>query len=109
MGMAASQARFLTLTARRSDLELTGQQVNQSRLQLANVTNQLFGLAANLDPESPEAIALQLRVAALQSLDQALELQLRRVDSQREGVNTEIDAVQKVIDKNIDQTFKTFG
>jgi DNA repair ATPase RecN len=109
VGLAASQARFLALTARKSDLELTGQQINQSRLQLANVTNQLFNVTANLDPNSAEAVQLQLRISALQGLDKSLELQLRRVDSQQQAVQTEIESVQKVIDKNIDMSFKTFG
>jgi DNA repair ATPase RecN len=109
LGFAASQARYLALTARKSDLELAGQQINQSRLQLANITNQLFTIAANLEPDSAEAIQLQMRINGLQSLDKALELQLRRVDTQRESVMTEIDAVRKVIGKNIEMTFKTFG
>lgn len=109
MGLAASQARYLMLTARKSDLELTGQQINQSRLQLANITNDLFNTASTLDPSSNEAIQLQLRINGLQSLDQALELQLRRVDTQQQAVATEIESVQKVIDKNIDLVFKTFA
>ncbi len=109
MGLAASQSRFLMLTARKSDLELTGQQINQSRLQLANVTNDLFNVASTLDPDADEAIQIQLRINSLQELDQALELQLRRVDTQQQAVATEIDAVRKIIDKNIDLTFKTFA
>lgn len=109
MGMAASQARYLLLTARKSDLEFTGQQINNSRMQLANITNQLFNLATNLDPESPEAIGVQLRINALQELDKGLELQLRRVDTQQKSVQTEIEAVVKVIDKNINLSFKTFA
>lgn len=109
MGLAASQSRFLMLTARKSDLELTGQQINQSRLQLANITNDLFNVASQLDPDTDEAIQIQLRINSLQSLDQGLELQLRRVDTQQQAVQTEIEAVRKVIDKNIDLTFKTFA
>lgn len=109
MGLAASQARYQLLTARKSDLELTGQQINQSRLQLANVTNDLFNVATTLDPDSDEAIQIQLRINSLQSLDQALELQLRRVDTQQQAVQTEVEAVRKVIDKSIDLVFKTFA
>ncbi len=109
MGMGASQARYLELTSRKSDLEFTGQQINQSRMQLANITNQLFTVATNLDPDTPEAITIQLRINAVQSLDEALEMQLRRVDTQQKSVMTEIEAVQKVIDKNVSQTFKTFA
>jgi DNA repair ATPase RecN len=109
MGLAASQARWLNLTARASDLELTGQQINQTRMQLANVTNDLFNVNTTLDPDSKEAIKIQLRISALQSLDQSLELQLRRVDTQRSAVQTEMEAVKKVIDKNVDFTFKAFA
>lgn len=109
MGLAASQSRYLSLTARKSDLELTGQQINQSRLELANVTNNLFNTTTTLEPDSPEAIQIQLRINALQSLDQGLELQLRRVDTQQAAVQTELEAVKKVIDKNIELTFKTFA
>ena len=36
MGLSASQARFLQLTARRGDLEYEAQQINFQRLQLSN-------------------------------------------------------------------------
>jgi len=109
MGLAASQARYLALTARKNDLELTGQQINQSRMELGNVTNDLFNTTSNLDPNSREAIQIQLRINSIQSLDQALELQLRRVDTQQQAVQTEIDSVKKIIDKNIELIFKTFA
>lgn len=109
MGLAASQSRYLVLTARKNDLELTGQQINQSRLELANVQNDLFNTATTLDPNTKEAIQIQLRINAIQSLDKGLELQLRRVDTQQQAVQTELEAVKKVIDKNVELTFKTFA
>ncbi len=109
MGFAASQARYLILTARKSDLELQGQFINQARMSLASVTGALFTISANLEPESPMAIAIQARIAAIQTLDKALEMNLRRVDTQRQAVQTEIEAVQKVINKNIEGSFKTFA
>ena len=109
MGLAASQSRYLVLTSRKNDLELSGQQINQSRLELANITNDLFNTSTNLDPDSDEAIQLQLRINAIQSLDKGLELQLRRVDTQQQAVQTELDAVKKVIEKNIELTFKVFA
>lgn len=109
MGFAASQARYLMLTARKSDLELQGQFINQARMQLALITGQLFTISANLSPDSPGTMQLQARIAAIQAVDKSLELQLRQVDTQRDAVQTEIDAVRKVIGKNIESTFKTFG
>lgn len=109
MGFAASQARYLILTARKSDLELQGQFINQARMALANITGALFTISANLEPESPAALALQARIAAIQTLDKALEMNLRRIEMQRTAVETEISAVKKVIQKNIQGSFKTFG
>jgi hypothetical protein len=109
MGFAASQARYMMLTARKSDLELQGQFINQARMQLANVTGALFTISSNLEPESVEAQLLQARIAAIQSIDKSLELNLKRIDTQHEAVQTEIDAVRKVIGKNIESSFKTFG
>ena len=54
MGMAASQARFLGLTARKTNVEYEGQQINQQRTTLANQTanyyNQLLGMSVPVPP-----------------------------------------------------------
>lgn len=54
MGMAASQARFLGLTARKTNTEYEGQQVNQQRTvlsnQSANYYNQLLGMTVPTPP-----------------------------------------------------------
>lgn len=42
MGMAASQARYLALVARKSNCEYEGQQINQARLVLSNQSASLF-------------------------------------------------------------------
>lgn len=52
--MAASQARFLGLTARKTNVEYEGQQINQQRTTLSNTTanyyNQLLGMAVPVPP-----------------------------------------------------------
>ena len=56
MGLAASQARFLGLTARKSNIEYEGQQVNQQRTALAEEVNALYNsLAALKLPVAPDA------------------------------------------------------
>ena len=54
MGMAASQARFLGLTARKTNVEYEGQQINQQRTTLsnqsANYYNQLLGMQVPVPP-----------------------------------------------------------
>ncbi len=56
MGLAASQARFLGLTARKSNIEYEGQQVNQQRTALAEEVNALYNSLASLSlPVAPDA------------------------------------------------------
>lgn len=53
MGMAASQARFLGLTARKSNVEYQGQQINQQRTALANESSNLLNQMMALDVPTP--------------------------------------------------------
>jgi len=53
MGLAASQARFLGLTARKSNVEYEGQQVNQQRTALANESASLYSQLTNLKVPTP--------------------------------------------------------
>ena len=58
MGMAASQARFLGLTARQNNVEYEGQQINQQRTTLsnqsANYYNQLLGMSVPTPPSTSD-------------------------------------------------------
>ena len=54
MGMAASQARYLALTARKTNTEYEGQQVNQARTALANESANTFNDLLKLEvPTAP--------------------------------------------------------
>lgn len=139
MGLAASQARFLGLTARKSDLEYQGQQINQARSELANTTDTLFQRLLKLEVPNAEKYAVSTtypdtdgdglsdeyeaklftysttyntvnaEIEQLHLQDRGLETRLRAVDSHHNEVQTEVDAVKKVIEKNIEGTFKTFA
>ena len=55
MGMAASQARYLALTARKTNTEWEGQQINQARTALANQSANLFNRLLNMEvPNAPK-------------------------------------------------------
>lgn len=58
MGMAASQARFLNLTARKTNIEFEGAQINQQRTALsnesANLYNQMLGLQVPTPPNTQD-------------------------------------------------------
>ena len=53
MGMAASQARYLALTARKTNTEWEGQQINQARTALANQSANLFNRMLNMEVPNP--------------------------------------------------------
>jgi len=53
MGMSATQARYYMLTAKQSDLEFQGQQINQSRTTLSNQTNNLYSQLQDLSVPVP--------------------------------------------------------
>ena len=57
MGMAASQARYLALTARKSNVEYEGQQINQARTALANQTANLFNQMMGMSVPTPPSVA----------------------------------------------------
>lgn len=63
MGMAASQARYLALTARKTNVEYEGQQVNQARTALANQSantfNELLALEVPTAPSTQDYTTLQ--------------------------------------------------
>lgn len=109
MGLGASQARLLMLTARKSDLELQLQMVQQARMQVANLTSGLYNRSSNLEPDSAENKKLESAVASIQEKDKQLEMQSRRIDTQHQAVQTEIDSVSKIISKNIESSFKLMG
>jgi len=134
MGMVASQGRFLMLTAKKTDVEFQGQQINQARMVLANksaaVNNTILSLPVPTQSDFPgtdgdqfdveayeEAKAVydaamnqyNLELAPIQLKDKELELTLKCLDTEQQAIQTEIDAVGKVIDKNIETSFKTFG
>lgn len=50
--------------------------------------------------------ALQSKV---QTADKKLELELNKLETERDAIQTEIESITKVIDDNIDKSFKTFS
>lgn len=51
---------------------------------------------------------INARTEVIQQEDRTLEMKLKQLDTEQEALNTEMESVKKVIDKNIEQTFKTF-
>ena len=45
----------------------------------------------------------------IQKLDKKLELRLEQLETQRSAITTEMESIEKVIQDNVEQSFKTFG
>ena len=56
MGMSASQARFLMLTARKNNVEFEGQQINQQRTTLSNESASYYSQLCNMVVPTPPSI-----------------------------------------------------
>ncbi len=70
MGMAASQARLISLTARKSNVEYEGQQINQARTALANKSSELWNELYKMDvPTAPSTSDYTTTVYTFQSGD----------------------------------------
>lgn len=56
MGLAATQARYLGLTARKTNIEFEGQQINQQRTALANQTSSLYQKLYSMTVPTPPSV-----------------------------------------------------
>ena len=49
------------------------------------------------------------KIEIVQQQDKSLELELKQLDTEEVAISTEMEAVKKVISKNVDSSFKTFN
>lgn len=52
---------------------------------------------------------INAKIEIIQAEDKNLELRLKQLDTEQDAISNELDAVQKVIEKNVESSFKTFG
>ena len=70
----------------------------------ANITDSYY----NEDDDRAKAKYDRLQTQ-IQNQDKKLELELDNIETQRSAVTTEVESVQKVIDDNVESSFKTFA
>ena len=56
-----------------------------------------------------EVTRINAKTEKIQEEDRTLELRLKQLDTEQSALKTEMDAVSKVIEDNIEATFKTFA
>ena len=64
---------------------------------------------AKKDIYEKQVADINAKTTIIQQQDKTLELHLDQLDTEQQAIQTELDAVKKVIDKNIEETFKTFA
>ena len=52
---------------------------------------------------------INAKIEIVQSEDKNLELRLKQLDTEQDAISTDMDSVSKVIEKNVESSFKTFG
>ena len=52
---------------------------------------------------------LNAQTESLQQEDKVLELRLNQIDTEQNELQTELEALKAVLDKNIENTFNTFS
>ena len=52
---------------------------------------------------------INAKIGIIQVQDKNLELKLKQLDTEENAISTEMDAVKKVISKNVESSFKTFN
>ena len=52
---------------------------------------------------------INAKTSVIQQQDRTLELRLKQLDTEHNALQTEMEAVKKVMDKNVEDTFKTFN
>lgn len=71
---------------------------------VGNITDTLY-----TDDDASITAEYDAEMDYYQHKDKQLELQLQQLETSHNAVQTEIDSVKKVIEKNVEKSFKTFG
>ena len=90
-------------TGRKYDLTTTSE---SDDVRYNDAMNQYYYDKAKYDQEIHE---INAKIEIIQVQDKNLELKLKQLDTEQNAIQTEMDAVKKVISKNVESSFKTFN
>lgn len=105
MGLIVATIRKVQLNNYRLDLEYKMSLVSASKLNLSQTVNDLLSVASDLDPDSPEAKALEKRKERLYLVEKKLDEQMQRYETQLKMVEAELQTCNQMIDKNIQYSY----
>jgi len=101
MGLISNQFRLLYLTIRKNDLEYKLQLFSEAKIRHLSTSQDLVSVGTDLDPSSPEVRLLESRRERLNLIDKQLDVQIEQFKAQLGAVENEIQAVEKLRDKNV--------
>lgn len=135
MGVAANQARLMTLTARQHDLELRAQQISAMKM-IKTMESQAMAIAYSdglteyskmksgeltktggtkySDSECSSYLdtiksTYDLATTAISSEEKILDMELTQINTEHTAIKTEYDAVKSLISDNVEKSFNVFG
>ena len=137
MGVAANQARLMTLTARQHDLELRAQQISAmkmvetmksqamatdysdalnsySKLKSGEISSVTYN-GTTYDKASVENLLTAAKgkydtaTAQVSADEKILDMELTQINTEHTAIKTEYDAVKSLISDNTEKSFNVFG
>jgi len=108
MATAAAQARLMSLTMYKSDLEFKLMTVCTQKQGVSKLSADYA--AAYADIGGTESLEDDAYIVALQKQEEFLDQQKTQVETQLAEVNAEFDSIEKLVETNIKKEFKlNFG
>ena len=105
MGLLIAQLRLAQINSYRSDLEYKIQLISTTRLDLSSQINNMVSLGSDMDPDSPEAKALEKKKERLYQAEKALEQKLQRFQTQLQMIEAEEQGVRQMLQSAIQRSF----
>ena len=105
MGLLIAQMRQAELIKHRSDLEYQLQLISTTKMDLSSKINEIVGLGADLDANSPEMKALEKKKERLYQAEKALDQKLKRYQNQLQMAESELQSVQQQVQQGIQRAY----
>ena len=105
MGLLTAQLRLAQINNYRSDLEYQINLISTTKISLSAQINDMVGLGSDMDPESPEAKALEKKKERLQQAEKALDQKLQRYQTQLQMIEAEEQTVKQQLQTGIQRSF----
>ena len=72
-------------------------------------TTSMFKQSNYTEDDAAVSAQYEAATAEIQAQDKVLEVEIKRIETQHKAVETEMESVKKVIDKNIENSYKSFA